>query len=110
MRVGLAFIKWIFVKMFEGLLESHTSFKRNLKRETGIHLVFWFFASVVSSIIFMVVLFVIQYAIGIEIPIQVWVAYNIACVVYLVCTGFSIMYTAFKAERAQLFEIIKQGK
>jgi hypothetical protein len=110
MRVWLSFIKWTLVKIGEGLHDFHRGFKRDLAREPGMALVAWFFLSLLSSIVMLLVLGGIQHFIGIDIPVQVWLAYIMGCVIYLLYTGINIMYTAFKAERAELFETIKNGK
>jgi hypothetical protein len=109
-RTLLAFIKWILVKVGEGLFEFHRGFKRDLARETGMALVAWFFISLLSTLFMLIVLSGIQCVTGTNIPVQIWFAYIFGCVFYLLYTGIQIMYNAFKAERAELFETIKNGK
>jgi len=36
--------------------------------------------------------------------------YFVPQLLYIVYTGFSLMYNAFEAERAELFETIKNGR
>ncbi len=110
MRVVLAFIKWILVNIGQGLLELHSSFKRELKREPVMALVAWFFVSLLTSVAMLFLLGGINHFIGLNIPMQVWLSYMASCVFYLLYTGFSVMYNTFKAERAELFETIKNGR
>jgi hypothetical protein len=110
MRVWLSFISWILAKIGQGLNDFHRGFKRDLTREPGIALIAWFVISLVSSMVLLLVLGGIQYFVGINIPVQVWFAYILGCVIYLLYTSVNLMYNAFKAERAELFETIKNGK
>ena len=109
MRLMFAFIKWIFSKLGESLIESHQSFRRGLRREPGIHVVGWFFFSLLSSILVMLILVGVQYVTGLQIPVQLWLSYVAGCVIYLIFTAVNIMYNAFKEERRELFETIKNG-
>lgn len=110
MRVVLAFVMWIFAQMGKGLQEQHRHFVRGLKHETGLHIFVWCFVSLISSLVVFCILMGFQSLTGISVPVELWFTYVIGCVVYLVYTGFSLMYTAFKAERRELFETIKNGK
>lgn len=110
MQVAVSFIKWIFAKIFEGLLEFHSEFKVDLRRQTGITLFLWFIISLISSLGMMLLLAGLQYVTGLDIPVQIWFGYMWLCVAYLIYTGFSVMYNTFKAERAELFQTIKNGK
>lgn len=110
MSTLFAFIKWVFVQIGKGLYKQHRHFRRGLEDETGLHIFIWFVLSLLSSLAAMLILVGIQSATGINIPVQVWFTYIAGCVVYLVYNGVSIMYNAFKAERAELFETIKNGR
>ena len=110
MRTFLAFIKWILANIGQGLFNLHKGFKRDLAREPGIALVAWFFISLLSSLAMLIILGGIQHFGGIDIPVQVWLMYIAGCVFYLLYTGIVVMYNAFKAERAELFNTIKQGR
>ena len=110
MRTFLAFIKWILANIGQGILGFHKGFKRDLSREPGVAIVAWFFISLLSSLAMLIILGGIQYLGVINIPVQVWFAYILGCVFYLLYTGTVVMYNAFKAERAELFNTIKQGR
>lgn len=110
MRIFLAFIKWILVKMFRGLIDQHREFKYSLVHETGVTIFLWLVVSFITSIVMMIVLVGFQYVTGVNVPVQVWFGYIAGCVFYLLYTSIQVMYNAFKAERAQLFETIKNGK
>lgn len=110
MRVILAFIKWVFVQIGKGLYKQHRHFRRGLEDETGLHIFIWFIITLLSSLAALLVIGAIQYVTGINIPVQVWFTHIAGCVIYLVYNGVSIMYNAFKAERAELFETIKNGR
>jgi hypothetical protein len=109
MRTFLAFFMWVLAKIGEGLHDFHRGFKRDLAREPGVALIAWFFLSLLSSVVMLLVIVAIQHFGGIDIPVQLWLGYILACVVYLLYTGINIMYSAFKAERAELFNTIKNG-
>ena len=110
MSVSTAFVKWIFAKIFEGLHEFHLDFKRDLRRQPGITIFLWFIVSLITSIVALLALCGIDYVLGTQTPVQVWFGYMWLCVAYLIYTGFNVMYNTFKAERAELFETIKNGK
>lgn len=110
MRTLLAFVTWIFSKIGEGLIEQHKEFKRSLVHETGVTIFVWFVVTLFSSIVVFLVLLGTQYVTGIQIPVETWFGYIFGCVFYFLYTAVSVMYNAFKAERAELFEIIKNGK
>ena len=110
MKVFFAFVRWTFSKIGEGLVNTNRKFRYTLQDETPLGIFIWFAVSLLSSFVVMLALFGIQYVTGINIPVQVWFAYIWACVLYLLYTGISLMYNAFKAERAELFEIIKNGR
>lgn len=110
MRVLLAFVVWIFNKVCMGLVNRHKSFKTELRRDTGVALIIWLVSSLLSSLFVFLILLGVQFVSGIQIPIQVWFTYMGTCLAYLVYTAFNLMYNAFKAERRELFETIKNGK
>ena len=110
MRVAVSFIKWIFEKMFEGLLEFHNGFKKDLRRNTGLAIFLWFIVSLFSTGVALLGLCGIDYVFGTQTPVQVWFGYMWLCVAYLIYTGFSVMYNTFKDERAELFNTIRNGK
>jgi hypothetical protein len=110
MKTMLAFVKWIFARMGKGLFKQHEKFKEMLVDETPLALFAWFIISVLTSIFFLLVFGGLSALLQVQIPVLVWFAYMVSCVFYLLYTGFSVMYNAFKAERAELFETIKHGR
>lgn len=110
MRVALAFVKWIVEKLFTGLLEMNDDFRRTMRNSFWEALFFWFIITLFTSVFTLLTLAGLQYATGLNIPIQIWFIYIGSCVVYLLYTCVSLMYNAFKRERAELFETIKHGR
>ena len=110
MRTFLAFIKWIFVKVGEGLVGVHEGFKYELRNNTGMAIFAWFIVSFLTTIATLLILGAIQHFGRIDVPVEIWFMYIASCVFYLLYTGINIMYNAFKAERAELFETIKNGR
>ncbi len=107
---SVAFIKWIFVNIGKSLLKQHNRFKDGLEEETPITLFAWLLISIFTSVLFLIVFGGLSVLIGIHLPIEIWFAYMISCVLYLLYTGTSVMYNKFKSERAELFETIKNGR
>lgn len=110
MRLALAFIKWIFKKSFEGVIEWNEDFRRLLRNEAPLGIFLWFIISLISTIGVLLLCVGIQFITGLNIPMLTLFVYMGLCVVYLLYTAFSLMYNAFKAERAELFETIKNGR
>lgn len=110
MRVGLAFIKWILAHIGQRLLGFHKSFKRDLKREPGIAFIAWLLVSLLSTAAMLIILGALEHFTGVGVFVYLWYAYVSSCVLYLLYSGFSVMYNTFKAERAELFETIKNGR
>jgi hypothetical protein len=67
-----------------------------------------FLGAVFSAIVFLIAMLITVFAFDIQHP-NGWTA--LACILpqitYIVYTGFSILYTNFEAERAEIFEILK---
>ena len=110
MRTLVAFAKWILSKIGKGLLKQHKKYKEMLVEEPLLALFAWFGTSVITSILFLIVVGGLSVLLVLNIPVQVWFAYMVSCVFYLLYTSFSVMYNTFKAERAELFETIKNGR
>jgi hypothetical protein len=108
--VWLSFAKWIFVNIGEGLSDFHAGFKRDLKREPVVAFVAWLLVSLLSTAAFLIILGALEHVTGTGAFVYIWYAYIVSCVLYLIYTGFSVMYNSFKAERAELFNTIKHGK
>ena len=109
MKLTFLFIKWIFKKLFEGLAEHNSEFRYTLRNSPWEAVFFWFLFTFLTSILTMLMLAGVQFVTKWDVPVQLWFAYIASCVLYLLYTGFSIMYNAFKRERAELFETIKNG-
>ena len=105
MKLTFLFIKWIFKKLFEGLAEHNSEFRYTLRNSPWEAVFFWFLFTFLTMLLLAGVQFVTKW----DVPVQLWFAYIASCVLYLLYTGFSIMYNAFKRERAELFETIKNG-
>ncbi len=110
MKLAFAFIKWIFKQIGKGILSINQDFRDLLSNQPGLGLFAWFICSLLSSVAMLLLLAGVQYVTRLDIPVQVWFTYIAACVIYLLYTAFNLMYTAFKAERAELFETIKNGR
>ena len=61
MRTFLAFIKWIFVKVGEGLVGVHEGFKYELRNNTGMAIFAWFIVSFLTTIATLLILGAIQH-------------------------------------------------
>lgn len=110
MRIALAFIKWIFGKVFEGLLDKHKMFRSSLRNETGLALFVWFATAAISTLLIMLSLAIFAVVTKATPPFEILVTWGIMWIIYLIYTGFSVMFKSFKEERAQLFETIKNGR
>jgi threonine/homoserine/homoserine lactone efflux protein len=106
----LYFIKWIFSQIVEGLIHKNQMFRNTMRHETGFAFFIWGATSVGTSLGIMLCLAVFTVATGIHPPFIIMGAWMVLCLLYLVYTGFSLMYNAFKAERAELFNTIKNGR
>jgi len=96
--------------MGAGLMRQHRKYREMLVDETPLALFAWIVSSAISSLLFLIIFGGLSALLEVRIPIQVWFGYMATCLFYLLYTGFSVMYNAFKAERAQLFETIKNGR
>ena len=110
MKIAFLFIKWIFRNLFNKISEKNNDFRYTLRNSPWEAIFFWFMFTFLTSILTMLLLAGVQFVTGWDVPVQVWFTYIASCVFYLLYTGFSIMYNAFKAERAELFETIKNGR
>ena len=106
----LAFIKWVFKKLVENLAEVNDNFRRTMRNSFWEAFFFWLITTILTSVAWLLVLAGLQYVTGLNIPVQVWFTYIGSCVVYFLYTGVSLMYNAFEADRAELFETIKHGR
>jgi hypothetical protein len=104
----IAFVRWVFGKMFSNVIELNETF-RELLRETP-----WIavFAWIVGTIVFMgaVSLLGMGYIDTAEQMGQFLLAQIAIAVLYLLINGVTIMYEAFKRERHELFNILKDPK
>lgn len=110
MKILLPFFKWIFKQASKGIADKNEVFRDCLQYRPWEGIFVWILVSVLSSMAVLLLLGGIQFAIGIDVPIQLWFAYILSCFAYMIYTSFSLMYNAFKADRAELFETIKNGK
>ncbi len=104
----IAFVRWVFSKMFSNVIELNETF-RDLLRETP-----WIavFAWIVGTIVFMgaVSLLGMGYIDTAEQMGQFLLAQIAIAVLYLVVNGVTIMYEAFKRDREELFNVLKETK
>jgi hypothetical protein len=103
-----AFIRWIFSKIVSNVADTNTRFRCSLRRETGLALFAW----LILTVIFMTVITGIG-AIFIDSPAQLgWfvLAQFAVSVLYLSINGVTIMYEAFKQDRQELFNILKDPR
>lgn len=104
----VAFVRWIFSKMFSKILELNESFRRTLRYEPGFAIFFWMIGSmVVMTVVSMIGAGFIDTAeqFGWFVLTQISIA-----VFYLAVNGITIMYEAFKRDREELFNILKDSK
>lgn len=103
-----AFVRWIFSKIVSNVVDANTEFRHSLRRETGLALFAW----LVLTVIFMAVI-TFMGAIYIDSPAQLgWflLAQFAVSVLYLSINGVTIMYEAFKRDRQELFNILKDTR
>jgi hypothetical protein len=104
----VAFVRWIFSKIVSNVSDANIEFRRMLRRETGLAVAAW-------CIVTIIILTVISSlgAIFIDTAEQfgrfVLAQFAIA-VLYLVVNGVTIMYEAFKRDRQELFNILKDPR
>jgi hypothetical protein len=106
----LSFIKWIFVQIGASLSHKNSMFRNTLKYETGYAFFIWCASTAITTIVVLMGLAVFSVLTETRPPFELLVIWVTSWVLYLIYTGFSLMYTAFEADRAQLFETIKNGK
>jgi threonine/homoserine/homoserine lactone efflux protein len=106
----LYFIKWIVNQIVEGLINKNQMFRNTMRYETGFAFFIWGATSVGTSLAIMLCLAAFTISTGIHPPFVVMGAWWAGCLLYLIYTGFSLMYNAFEADRAELFNTIKNGK
>jgi hypothetical protein len=104
----IAFVRWVFGKMFSGAIELNETF-RELLRETP-----WIavFAWIVGTIVFMSVVSLVglHYVDTSEQLGQLFLAQIAIAVLYLAVNGVTIMYEAFKRDREELFNVLKDTR
>lgn len=103
-----AFVRWIFSKIVSNVADANTRFRDALRYETGLALFAW----CIVTVIFMTVLTFIG-MIFIDSPSQLgWfvLAQFAVSVLYLSINGVTIMYEAFKRDRQELFNILKDPR
>lgn len=106
----LSFIKWVFLQIGISIATQNRHFRRTLRDETGLGFFLWIMSTVISTLLIMMALGLTVALTGIRPPAELLVAWVSMWVIYLVYTGFSLMYNAFESERAELFDTIKNGR
>ena len=105
----VAFIRWIFSKIVSNVSDATAEFRRTLRREPVLALFAW----CIITVIFMTVVTSIGAIIFIDTAEQLgWfvLAQFVIAVLYLVVNGVTIMYEAFKRDRQELFNILKDPR
>ena len=110
MKIVVPFIKWIIRNIFNRILGMHQDLRYGLKRRAGEAFFFWFIAVVVATIINLMI--VACYAVYTKTNPSMWAVMWLPLTMFMhfVYTSFSVMFDQFKAERAELFETIKNGR
>jgi hypothetical protein len=102
----VAFIRWIFSKIVSNVSDANAEFRRMLRHETGLAVFAW----CIVTVIFMTVVTLLGSFTFIDTAAQlgwfVLVQFAIS-VLYLLINGVTIMYEAFKRDREELFNILK---
>ena len=105
-RLLFAFVRWIFSKIVSNVSDFNEEFRRMLRHETGLALIAWF----ILTVIFMTVVTLLGSVTFIDTAEQLgWfvLAQFVIAVLYLVVNGVTIMYEAFKRDRQELFNVLK---
>jgi hypothetical protein len=92
------------------LINKNKQFRYTLREETGLGFFVWFISTVGSTIITMMIMGLVIALTGVKPPFELLIIWVTMWVLYLIYTGVSLMYNAFEADRARLFETIKNGK
>ena len=103
-----AFVRWIFSKIVSNVADANAEFRRMLRHETGLALFAW----LILTVIFMTVVTLLG-SIFIDTAEQLgWfvLAQFVIAVLYLLINGVTIMYEAFKRDREELFNMLKDTK
>ena len=105
----IAFVRWIFSKIVSNVSDANAEFRRSLRHEKGLAIFVW----LILTVIFMTVVTLLGSVTFIDTAEQLgWfvLAQFIISVLYLLINGVTIMYEAFKRERHELFNILKDPK
>lgn len=110
MKMAWYFFKWVILKIFNSCAEIHNNFRYNIRYNSVETLFFWFIIVMCATLCDLIILASFA-ALTDTRPHGAWIfALAIAMFVHMICTGFSVMFEAFKQDRAELFETIKNGK
>lgn len=110
MKTLFLFIGWIFMKATEGIRNTNDGYREFMRDQPWGGIIVGLLLTVVSFIVLSLVTVLIATSYGVRPENWVFMLYLIPQVSYIIYTGVSLMYNAFKAERAELFETIKNGK
>jgi hypothetical protein len=102
----VAFIRWIFSKIVSNVSDANAKFRRMLRHETGLAaVVVWFM--VTMAFMGAVTLLGMGFIDTAEQLGLFVLAQFVISVLYLLINGVTIMYEAFKRDREELFNILK---
>ncbi len=104
----IAFVRWIFGKVFSSVIELNEKFRDLLREAPWIAVFAW----ITGTIMFIAVvsLFGMGYVDTSDQLGQFLLAQISIAVLYLAVNGVTIMYEAFKRDREELFNVLKDTK
>jgi len=109
LRLMFAFVRWIFSKIVSNVSDANTEFRCLFRREPVLAFLAW----CIVTVIFMTVVTLLGSIIFIDTAEQLgWflLAQLAISALYLLVNGVTIMYEAFKRERRELFNILKDPR
>lgn len=109
MKIGFLFIKWMFSKIFSKLLDFDNELRYNLRRKPGEAMFFWMILTVVFTLLNFVAMVAMTSMLGWNPGIWIALWLPAAMIAHFIIVSFQIMFKAFKDERAELFNTIKNS-
>jgi hypothetical protein len=104
----IAFVRWIFGKMFSKVIKLNEIFRETLQEAPWLAVLAWIPGTMmfVGAVSFLGMGFIdTDEQMGLFVLAQIAIA-----VLYLVVNGVTIMYEAFKQDRKELFNVLKDTK
>jgi hypothetical protein len=107
MRNLLAFIGWIFKQSTRSLREFNEGYRDFMEETPGGAVII---GILVSVIVFIALILIVTFSLeqyGMRPNFWIVMSCILPQLSYVVYTGFSLMYNAFEADRAEIFNILK---